>query len=876
MDRPPIPPRATPLGSRSSNVKKFAGGKARNGNILNFFKKVSPQDGKRDDGGGLFFKDDNDVGGDNFTLDYSSVDDLFEDPEPTERYNEGVGSVKRRRLGSDTAETEVVRGEGLFVSPVKGGQSTTRYPKVACSPPPLLPGCGELEIGVGGSRSGSSESVHRAVEEKSKRVVGPFVEDTDSEEEVEPVIETIRDSVKLGSTLKEPDFEAARPGVPDETFQEKLERIGIQKPGLDLDGTNVPEDEELVDIEDYDDDEFAGGEEMAERRWMEEQRRLEMAQDGVDPDFIDDFPEGDDKMPGLELMTEDVEKVAVCPICNMNLDGITDADVTLHVNHCLDGNPIPLPERTKAHPTPPSKRFQRPAKPAQASPFSLGSASGTSSAFSKLMSSHAEDAAWASAAAAETASRGKPAYRRTCPFYKILPGFFICVDAFRYGAVAGCNAYFLSHFHSDHYIGLTASWCHGPIYCSRATGNLVRQQLRVDPKWVVDVEFEKKIEVPNTNGVEVTMIDANHCPGSSLFLFEKVVGKGKNPKVQRVLHCGDFRACAAHIQHPLLRPDVIDQATGKRTGQQLIDVCYLDTTYLNPRYAFPSQEDVIGACANVCVGLAKAQVDGSDEWEKILRGRASRGMAKFVGSKGDVSSSNIGDGDDVHGIKTIDDSSKNKPKSRGRLLVVVGTYSIGKERVCIGIARALKSKIYSPPNKQKICACLEDPELNALLTNVPTEAQVHMSSLMEISTDSLRDYLKDHAPHFSRVVGFRPSGWNYKPPPTRLVNTSTPTVTDILHHPSWRSPFGPSDLVPQRGSSGEAMSFAVPYSEHSSFRELTMFCCAVRIGRVVPTVGVGSQKGRERMRGWVAKWEAEKRKTGCFRIGEGGGKGGVW
>src|SRR5204863_7310532 len=129
--------------------------------------------------------------------------------------------------------------------------------------------------------------------------------------------------------------------------------------------------------------------------------------------------------------------------------------------------------------------------PGQRNPFTLDSSDSRSSAFLKLMSGNAEDSAWAAAAANEEASRGKQAYERTCPFYKILPGFSICVDAFRYGAVEGCNAYFFSHFHSDHYIGLTSSWRHGRIYCSRITGNLVRQQLRVDPRWVVDMEFEE-------------------------------------------------------------------------------------------------------------------------------------------------------------------------------------------------------------------------------------------------------------------------------------------------------------------------------------------------------------------------------------------------
>ena len=125
------------------------------------------------------------------------------------------------------------------------------------------------------------------------------------------------------------------------------------------------------------------------------------------------------------------------------------------------------------------------------------------------------------------------------------------------------------------------------------------------------------------------MIPANHCPGSSLFLFEKVVGKGPNPKVHRILHCGDFRACPAHIQHPLLRPEGLDSFTGK-TKQQRIDVCYLDTTYLNPKYAFPSQDDVIAACAEMCVSLGKDHVDHSDLWEQSKREKTGITMANFI------------------------------------------------------------------------------------------------------------------------------------------------------------------------------------------------------------------------------------------------------
>jgi len=55
-----------------------------------------------------------------------------------------------------------------------------------------------------------------------------------------------------------------------------------------------------------------------------------------------------------------------------------------------------------------------------------------------------------------------------------------------------------------------------------------------------------------------------------------------------------------------------------------------------------------------------------------------------------------------------------------------------------------------------------------------------------------------------------------------------------------------------------------------------MFCCALRINRIVPTVNVGSARSREKMKGWIEKWDAEKRKNGLFKVdaeAEGWGSG---
>jgi DNA cross-link repair 1A protein len=64
----------------------------------------------------------------------------------------------------------------------------------------------------------------------------------------------------------------------------------------------------------------------------------------------------------------------------------------------------------------------------------------------------------------------------------------------------------------------------------------------------------------------------------------------------------------------------------------------------------------------------------------------------------------------------------------------------------------------------------------------------------------------------------------------------------------------------------------VPYSEHSSFRELTIFVCALRIEKVIPTVNVASAASRRKMKGWIEKWLMERRKGGVVRVG---GEGGV-
>ncbi|CAI6095723.1 unnamed protein product [Clonostachys chloroleuca] len=812
--------------SRSSNTPRkptngasnfFAKKQAKpNASILSFFKKTDkPEDS-------LF------VGG-NLGLAATENQPQYEDEDlysadPKDRFNENQSPVKKRKVSSN---------------------STSDAPSDTKTP----------------SKNGKP------------RVRGPFVMDSDSEDEVDDappaspihapektLIEHLQDLDKAPKTEVSVlhDHHKTQPIKPVETNT---------PPRLKHEETSVmpPDDFGDIEHEDYGDlDMLDGfeGEELREMRFMREQARLE-AEEGDGgfsaADFHDDA-------------TEDGSIIMNCPSCGGNMAGLSTDLATRHVNSCLDGNPTPLPKHEEAKPVLPqepsptrdvgvtdySKRFKinRGPKPPQENPLEESpSTKGPKSAFSKLMSNNAEDSAWATAAAAEKSSRGRPAYERICPFYKIMPGFSICVDAFRYNAIEGCKAYFLSHFHSDHYIGLTARWTHGPIYCSKVTGSLVRKQLGTADKWVVELEFERKYDIPGTDGATVTMIPANHCPGSSLFLFEKKMGNGSASHVKRILHCGDFRACPDHVGHPLLKPEVKDMVSGK-VRQQKIDICYLDTTYLNPRYSFPPQEDVIKACADLCASMSADPNSRDDIWDRASKEDGAQAVSKYF------QKSSAGN-----------DGAKSKPAEapRHRLLVICGTYSIGKERICVAIAKALNSKIFASPGKIKICKQLGMPELTERLTSNPLDAQVHMQMLMEIRAETLQEYLNSYKPHFSRIVGFRPSGWNFRPGNGngKAIGANTPPSTipteQVLHSKGWRTRFNAKDFTAQRGSTKEAMCFGVPYSEHSSFRELAMFVMSLRIEKIVPTVNVGSEGSRARMKAWNDRWMAERRRCGLVR-----------
>lgn len=166
-------------------------------------------------------------------------------------------------------------------------------------------------------------------------------------------------------------------------------------------------------------------------------------------------------------------------------------------------------------------------------------------------------------------SKKKARKKAICPSYKVVEGSLFAVDAFRYGDISFVEHYFLTHFHADHYIGLRKKFKH-KIYLSQITALLVKQFIGVAEELLQIVH----VNVPfYLEGVKITPMDANHCPGALLFLFQF-------PDGRNVLHTGDYRANEKMVELLTL-------------WNCKLDLVYLDTTYLSSKRRMPPQSESI-------------------------------------------------------------------------------------------------------------------------------------------------------------------------------------------------------------------------------------------------------------------------------------------
>ena len=100
--------------------------------------------------------------------------------------------------------------------------------------------------------------------------------------------------------------------------------------------------------------------------------------------------------------------------------------------------------------------------------------------------------------------------------------------------------------------------------------------------------------------------------------------------------------------------------------------------------------------------------------------------------------------------------------------------------------------------------------------------------------------------------------FRYSPP---VGTGKSPSVSSIISRSSQKK-FTCADLQPSGKSSSPVLIYPIPYSEHSSFYELTCFAMSFNWTKMIATVNVGSEANRKKMFNWVSKWEAERKKRG--------------
>ena len=245
-----------------------------------------------------------------------------------------------------------------------------------------------------------------------------------------------------------------------------------------------------------------------------------------------------------KLSSSPYENVSECPMCCRTLNGLSDSNRNVHVNLCID---LSMNANNKNRKKPQLNRL-----------FSSTS---------------------------EQSQSKKENYSQ---FKMLDEGSNIIIDGFMHSHFAPLGAiFFLTHFHSDHYRGITPKFSQGLIYCSEITAALLRSQIRVssDIARPLPMYCRKYIEESNPRTF-VTLLDANHCPGAAMFLFE-VHDEEKNA-IYHHLHVGDAR-CEFEENSLFFRKNFafLQPYFGK------IDKLFLDTTYCLTQTNLPRQRDAI-------------------------------------------------------------------------------------------------------------------------------------------------------------------------------------------------------------------------------------------------------------------------------------------
>uniref|UniRef100_A0A7C8YBF7 DNA repair metallo-beta-lactamase domain-containing protein n=1 Tax=Opuntia streptacantha TaxID=393608 RepID=A0A7C8YBF7_OPUST len=195
-----------------------------------------------------------------------------------------------------------------------------------------------------------------------------------------------------------------------------------------------------------------------------------------------------------------------------------------------------------------------------------------------------------------------------------------------------------------------------------------------------------------------------------------------------------------------------------------IHTLILDTTYCNPQYNFPKQESVV----------------------------------QFV-------------------IEAIQAESFNQ-----KTLFLIGSYTIGKERLFLEVAHVLRKKIYVTAAKLRLLECLElSVEDMQWLTSNEHESHIHVVPMWTIASfKRLKQLSHQYSERFSLIVAFSPTGWAFS---------------------KGKKSAG------RRWQQGTIIRYEVPYSEHCSFEELKEFVKLISAVEIIPSVNNEGAESRNDM-----------------------------
>ncbi|KAL9651085.1 hypothetical protein ABK040_002802 [Willaertia magna] len=303
-----------------------------------------------------------------------------------------------------------------------------------------------------------------------------------------------------------------------------------------------------------------------------------------------------------------------------------------------------------------------------------------------------------------------------------VPNTPIIVDEFKF--IPGCFIYLLTHLHTDHTGGLTPSWNNGIIYCTEITKRMLLKKFQFqEPERVIALDIGPTYYIPlvppspfqhrqqdnneqqqnqihsiddniwrdptnwvkvmpnnksttnnnssehdmalselnGTTYMQVNLIDANHCPGSCMYLMEGYFGT--------ILHTGDFRYDPRILKSHCLQDKKIDHL-------------YLDDTFLDPIYDFPSRQE------------AGQQV--------------------------------------IEIVKSLPDN----------YLILIAVDTLGKEELLVALAMTFNTLIVVPEERIELIECMEGTVPVELFTHDPNLGRVLVKGKKEVNFNSIMYHRK--------------------------------------------------------------------------------------------------------------------------------------